>query len=366
MNRVSGCLFYVCLSFTMWSKVNAQTVVTKPTPPAGKADDGRRPGKTIVNTLGMKLVLVPDGEFTMGSDESLAELEQVFGKLPDQSINAGENPAQRLKMKLSVVPDGKSGLHSDESLAEVEQFLREQAGKFTNLGEHPAHRVKITKPFYMAANEVTIRQFRMFVEAEGYQTDAAKRGKGGWGWSVEEQRLVQKPEFDWQSWGFKPGDDHPVVNVSFNDAKAFCAWLSAKEGKTYRLPTEAEWEYACRAGTVTTFSFGSDPSLAGGYGWFQGNSSGNLHQSALLRPTGRGLVSMHGNSGEWCHDWLGFIPGGQGVDPIGADDGPCRSVRSGSCLSSVAMSRSACRSGLPPEFAAPFAGMRLVRTLADE
>ncbi|HJT31809.1 MAG TPA: hypothetical protein VJ783_07125, partial [Pirellulales bacterium] len=140
MNRISGCLFCVCLSFAMWSEVNAQTVVTKPTPPADKADDGRRPGKTIVNTLGMKLVLVPEGEFTMGSDESLAELEQVFGKLPDQSINAGENPAQRLNMKLSVVPDGKSGLHSDESLAEVEQFLREQAGKFTNLGEHPAHR----------------------------------------------------------------------------------------------------------------------------------------------------------------------------------------------------------------------------------
>jgi formylglycine-generating enzyme required for sulfatase activity len=137
-------------------------------------------------------------------------------------------------MKLTVVPKGTSAPDRDEALAEAEKFLREQSGKFTNVGEHPTHRVKITKPFYIGATEVTIRQFRMFVEAEDYKTDAAKGDKGGWGWSVEEQRLVQKPEFDWQSWGFKPGDDHPVVNVSFNDATAFCAWLSAKEEKTYR------------------------------------------------------------------------------------------------------------------------------------
>ena len=143
-------------------------------------------------------------------------------------------------------------------------------------------------------------------------------------------------------------------------------WPFYPERKGFRLPTEAEWEYACRSGTVTTFSFGSDQTLACDYGWFQGNSAGSLHPSSPLKPTGRGLVSMHGNSAEWCHDWLGFIPGGTGVDPLGAADGPCRAVRSGSYLSGVALSRSACRSGLPPEFSAPYGGMRVVRTLAED
>jgi formylglycine-generating enzyme required for sulfatase activity len=241
------------------------------------------------------------------------------------------------------------------------------------------HRVRVTRPFVMDDRLVSRALYTRFL--------ADSRGS-----AAAQAYLATVDEM-------APTELHPAVGLNWYDAVLFARWLTAETGmsesdqcyadpatlaldahghpvdrqwpfyperKGFRLPTEAEWEYACRSGTVTTFSFGSDQTLACDYGWFQGNSAGSLHQSSPLKPTGRGLVSMHGNSAEWCHDWLGFIPGGTGVDPLGAADGPCRAVRSGSYLSGVALSRSACRSGLPPEFSAPYGGMRVVRTLAED
>src|SRR5262249_5278878 len=125
--------------------------------------------------------------------------------------------------------------------------------------EHPQHEVRITRPFYLGVTEVTRGQFRLFVDEEGYRTEAEKDGKGGYGWNEEKKTFEQNPRYTWQSPGFEQTDEHPVVNVSWNDAQAFVGWLSRKEGETYRLPTEAEWEYACRAGTTTRYSCGDDP-----------------------------------------------------------------------------------------------------------
>ena len=125
--------------------------------------------------------------------------------------------------------------------------------------EKPQHEVRITRPFYLGVTEVTRGQFRRFVDDAGYQTEAEKDGKGGYGWNEETKKFEQNPRYTWQNAGFEQTDEHPVVNVSWNDARAFIAWLSRKEGKTYRLPTEAEWEYACRAGTTTRYFCGDDP-----------------------------------------------------------------------------------------------------------
>ena len=281
------------------------------------------------------------------------------------TVQVGQHGEPGLDMTMIVFPAG-------------EFWMGSPASERDRQNQEARHRVRLTRPFAMCDRLVSRGLFTRFLaETRG---EAAARAYLE---SVDET---------------SPSDMHPAVGVNWYDAVLLARWLTAVSGLSesdqcyadpatltldahgypvdrqwpffperqgYRLPTEAEWEYACRAGTITAFSFGSDQTLAGGYGWFQGNSSGNLHQSSPLRPTGRGLVSMHGNSSEWCHDWLGFIPGGQGVDPTGAAEGPCRAVRSGSYLSGVALSRSACRSGLPPEFAAPYGGMRLVRTLPD-
>src|SRR5271165_5955359 len=125
--------------------------------------------------------------------------------------------------------------------------------------EKPQHRVRITRPFYLGVHEVTRGQFRRFVDDTGYQTDAEKDGKGGTGWNEEAKKFEQNPRYTWLNPGFEQTDEHPVVNVSWNDAVAFAGWLSRREGVTYRLPTEAEWEYACRAGTTTNYCNGDDP-----------------------------------------------------------------------------------------------------------
>src|SRR5262249_36544261 len=102
-------------------------------------------------------------------------------------------------------------------------------------------------------------QFREFVKETGHQTEAEKDGQGGFGFNKQTRQFEgRKREYTWRDAGFEQTDEHPVVNVSWNDARAFCAWLSKKEGKVYRLPTEAEWEYACRAGSSTRYCNGDD------------------------------------------------------------------------------------------------------------
>jgi formylglycine-generating enzyme required for sulfatase activity len=129
------------------------------------------------------------------------------------------------------------------------------AGKFTNGRQRE---VAVPRPYYAAVHAVTVGQFRAFVKDTNYKTDAERTGKGG-GWNDKAGSLERpKRGYSWRNPGFDQADDHPVVNVSWNDAVKFCEWLSKKEGKRYELPTETEWEYACRAGTTTRFWTGDD------------------------------------------------------------------------------------------------------------
>ena len=126
--------------------------------------------------------------------------------------------------------------------------------------EQPAHRVTITKPFYMGTHEVTVEQFRQFVEATNYVTDAEQGTgfQGAFAWNHDTAEFEMRDEYSWRTTGFAQGDNHPVVNVSWNDAAEFCKWLSREEEMFVRLPTEAEWEYACRAGTTTDYFSGNE------------------------------------------------------------------------------------------------------------
>lgn len=166
----------------------------------------------IENSIDMKLTLLPPGKFTMGSSLSPQEVEARF--FPDEDAESYED-------------------------------------------EVPQYSVSISKPFFIGKHEVTIQQFRHFVDATGYVTTAEKNEQTPDNPSGAQDSNVGKT---WKAPGHEEYlDNHPVTIVSWEDADAFCRWLSRQEGVRYRLPTQAEWEYACRAGTTTEFSTGDDP-----------------------------------------------------------------------------------------------------------
>jgi serine/threonine protein kinase/formylglycine-generating enzyme required for sulfatase activity len=198
--------------------------------------------------------------------------------------------------------------------------------------------VEITRSYYLGVTEVTVGQFRQFVEDEGYRTDAEKSAKGGWGY-VAGKLFEQHPRFSWAAVGYDQTDDHPVVNVSWNDATAFCEWLSRKEKRRYRLPTEAEWELAARAGEAGTYPFGNSAtqSLRGRANLadqsFRGRLKIDFPDQRLdnffpfddrhpftapvrsYQPNRNGLFDMFGNVSELCRDWYGVLPVPDPKDP---------------------------------------------------
>jgi formylglycine-generating enzyme required for sulfatase activity len=160
------------------------------------------------------------------------------------------------------------------------------AGKFT-MGSPPTekgrmwgedqHEVTINNPFYMGMYPVTVDQYSRFVRDTG--------------------RLHQNPRFP-------QAGDHPVACVSWDDAQAFCKWSSKKTGRMVALPSDAQWEYACRAGSATKFYFGDNDDQLGDYAWFAGNSGNTTHPVGRKKPNAWGLYDMHGNVCQWCLDYL--------------------------------------------------------------
>lgn len=287
---------------------------------------------------------------------------------------------------LALVPAGQFSMGSKETPEELAKlYAKSEAAWFAD--ERPLHSVTITQPFYMGKCEVTVGQFRAFVRATGYKTEGERDGKGGWGWNDRTSVFENSPKFDWLSTGFRQTDEHPVVNVSYNDAVAFCQWLSKKEGALYRLPTEAEWEYACRAGTTSLYPFGRDLESAVGFGntadatakevlsknysdWgYLSRSDGYVFTSPAgsFRANAFGLYDMIGNVWEWCGDY--YSPNYYAVsptsDPVGPDQGSTRILRGGGWSNTSWNCRSADRFGLDAAYRDFNVGFRVVR-LAEE
>jgi formylglycine-generating enzyme required for sulfatase activity len=229
----------------------------------------------------------------------------------------------------------------------------------------------------LAVYTVTRGQFRKFVEAAGYRTEAETDDKGGWGWDFGKNDWRQDPKYTWRDPGFEQTDEHPVVDVSWNDAKAFCAWLSKKDGRTYRLPTEAEWEYACRAGTTTRYFFGDDDEDLARYA---NGADASLHRItrkfygikaddgyAFTSPVGRFkanpwcLYDMHGNVCQWCEDYYGPYKGLSNRDPIRMEkyNEDRRIMRGGAWLTGASSCRAANRARDRPGFFGIWLGFRL-------
>jgi formylglycine-generating enzyme required for sulfatase activity len=173
------------------------------------------------------------------------------------------------------------------------------AGNQSHFDGGLSHEVAITKPFYIGATEVTQAQYQAV--------------------------MGTNPSY------FK-GPANPVEQVSWDEATEFCKKLSEKSRQTFRLPTEAEWEYACRVGTQTGYSFGDKPSDLGEYAWYGKGGGNKSHPAGQKKPNAWGLYDMHGNVLEWCADWLGDYPKGAVTDPQGPQSGTYRVTRGGSWL----------------------------------
>ena len=191
------------------------------------------------------------------------------------------------------------------------------AGEFMMGDNGSQQKVQIPKPFYLGVYEVTQAEYEG-VMGKNPSSFCSTNG------NVLAERVS--------------GEDtsrHPVETVSWKDATEFCKRLSAKEGKTYRLPTEAEWEYACRAGTTTRYCSGDDEESLGEYAWYGANPDVKTHLVGEKKPNAWGLYDMHGNVFEWCADWYGLYASEAVSDPSGPETGSSR-VGRGGCWSGPA------------------------------
>ena len=292
------------------ASVVTKSAKTKAIKPAKKTGGTQKvsvaAGKRLnLNSIGMEFILIPAGSFTMGSPKK----EKGRGLAVTGRIRGGATAR-------------------DEKQAKV----------------------TITRAFELGKIVVTQKQWTEVMGTTPWDEDD---------YDEDGDTLPRTPE----------GDNYPAVSVTWDDATKFCKKLTALERKSkklsakqkYRLPTEAEWEYACRAGTTTAYSCGDESSL-GDYAWY-GNNSGSEqhHEVATKKPNPWGLFDMHGNVWEWCEDWYEESLSG-GNDPKGPSTGSSRVVRSGSWYDGASSCRSAGRGDYPSRRYSIY-GFRIVRVL---
>jgi formylglycine-generating enzyme required for sulfatase activity len=223
--------------------------------------------------------------------------------------------------------------------------------------ERPVHEV-ILDAFAIGRNPVTVGEFRRFVEATGYQTEAEQQD----GTSVYDgKEWGQKSDANWRNPYMSQDEDHPVVCISWNDAAAYCEWLCEQTGEQYSLPTEAEWEYACRAGSDTAYCFGDDEKQLSSYAWYSKNAEGKTHPVGEKRPNDWHLYDIHGHVWEWVQDWFGDYSKEPQHNPSGPETGSSRVIHGGSWGRDAGYCRSAFRDLVGPGRRCGPLGFRLAR-----
>jgi formylglycine-generating enzyme len=300
----------------------------------GTSTDATDEGRTYISkSTGMKFVRVKAGQFIMGS--SREEQDYVTNK-----YFKGERP----------------------------KWLDDEA----------AHPVRLSKAYFLAVHEVTRGEFRKFVKDSNYKTEREKDGKTSFG-SNEATGTFDEGKYNWLEPGFAQTDDHPVVCVTWNDTVEFCKWMGARDARKYRLPTEAEWEYACRSGTKMHYWFGNTEGDLVKYenvadatalqkfpdwNWTISGKDGFVFTAPVgsYKASSYGLRDMHGNVWEWCSDWYSKYSAGPATDPRGPTEGTHRVRRGGSWGDRASDCRSASRNGTNPSHASGHLGFRVALT----
>jgi formylglycine-generating enzyme required for sulfatase activity len=273
----------------------------------------------------------------------IPELEPIARRLATAPDPETVNFAREILLRLGItLPSGAGEVRALLDATTGLTFVPVPAGEFEmgsergHEDEQPIHPVRITQGFWLGTSPVTNAQYDRFLKAAC--GSAAKP-------AYWDDRRFNQPE-------------QPVVGVSWQDAQAYCAWAGC------RLPTEAEWEYACRAGTTTEYSFGDDPAALGDYAWFAENSGGQTQPVGTKKPNPWGLHDMYGNVWEWCQDWFGsdYYHTSPTTDPAGPDSGAGRVVRGGSWYGRPRYCRSAIRYDNLPDYRVNDLGFRAART----
>jgi formylglycine-generating enzyme required for sulfatase activity len=306
------------------------------------------------------------------TDQAAREEQQLW-----QQAQAGEN-AQAVQTYLDQYPAGNHVAAAREKLAAIKKAEAEMrpgkvfkdcpdcpdmvilpAGSFS-MGsskggdESPSHTVTIRQPFALGKTEITRGQFAAFVNATGYDA-------GNECYVLEGGKWEKRSGNNWRNPGYQQDDSHPVACVNWNDAKAYVGWLSRKTGKTYQLPTESQWEYACRAGGQQEYC-GSDnlDSIA----WYGRKNGDTTHPAAQKQANAFGLYDMSGNVWEWVEDsYHDSYSGAPNDGTVWQGDGAKRVLRGGSWVSNPDVTRSALRFNYTPAGRDDDGGFRVARTL---
>lgn len=259
-------------------------------------------------------------------------------KLTARALGVPETVKNSIGMELKLIPAGEFRMGSGKSAAELARIFDSKAEYFT--GGFPQHRVRLTKAFRMGTTEVT---------------------QGQWEEVMRTKPWSGKPEV-------KEGANYAASYVSWDDAQEFCRKLSAKDGATYRLPTEAEWEYSCRAGSMSLYGYGDSVSSLKEYAWCKENAlrvdEAYPHEVGRKRANNFGLSDMHGNVTEFCEDWYDEYGtrGALTINPTAVKTGKqiYRISRGGSYALDAMYDRSAKRSGATPNRRSEIYGFRVV------
>ncbi|HEY1121254.1 MAG TPA: SUMF1/EgtB/PvdO family nonheme iron enzyme, partial [Haloferula sp.] len=250
-----------------------------------------------------------------------------------------------------------SGSTMDLVLVPAGQFTQGSPSSEASRSSDEAQRqVQISRDYYIGRTAVTRDQWERFIADTRYRTEAETGTSGGYGW--DGTALSQRKDFTWRNPGFPQTAEHPVCLVTFPDAQAFCAWLEKKSGRKVTLPTEAQWEYACRAGTTTAWH-GANAEIA----WHKGNAGNSTHpvDSKPANPWG---LFIAGNVSEWCLDWYAPYSAGDAVDPRqdnpNLSDKPRRVLRGGSWNRGASNTRSAARYRADPRSRNADIGFRIL------
>jgi formylglycine-generating enzyme required for sulfatase activity len=278
-------------------------------------------------------------------------------------------------MQFIRIPPGRFVM-GDDANAEVREnslIVGKSYPILSRNAEH-LHSVAITRVYYLGIYEVTVGEFSQFVRTTNYEPEKMVGGKSGWNSKLARFR---SGEFDWNNPGFPQTDEYPVANITWNDAQMFCQWLSQADEVKYRLPTEAEWEYACRAGSKLYPPENMEMSNDG-FENFADQSFYSLTKSKkkyaddgwpFASPVGSfppnefGLFDMYGNVNEWCSDWYHqfYYKISPTANPLGPGNGTFRVFRGGSWREPWQWGRPGWRQASNPSMCQMNIGFRVVR-----